>query len=259
MEAPTPIFFAHANGFPADAYRTFFDALAPHPVDAIPILGAAPFEIKKDFHPVVQQVQEAIAARHQAPVIGLGHSLGAVALLRLAVQNPALFSHLILIDPPLFGWKRRYMLWMARSLGLSHRISIARKAFKRRDHFADLEEARAYWGSKRFFASFHSACFEDYIQSSLMPAPEGGLTLRIPAQMEGRFFTMTAWRLGDTRVPMPAHYIIPSGQGVLNAEEKLALPRSFPDFEVHTLPGGHMLPLETPEATATFIKGLVQK
>ncbi|MEO1449472.1 MAG: alpha/beta hydrolase, partial [Bacteroidota bacterium] len=258
MDTSLPIFFAHANGFPANAYRYFFQCLAPHPVEAIPVLGTAPYQIQSNWHPVAQQVFDTLSQQKQRPVIGLGHSLGAVVLLRVAHLYPHLFSHLILLDPPLFGWKRRYALAFARSIGLAHRmVPIAKQAYRRRDQFKDIDEARQYWAGKKFFQSFHSECFEDYVQASLVPYEAGGLTLRIPKKMEGDFFTLTPWRAVPTQVSMPAHYIIPAGRGVLSKSEKEALPTRFPDFEIHTLSGGHMFPLEKPDETADFIKSLI--
>ena len=42
------------------------------------------------------------AARQPAPVIGVGHSIGAIVTLRAALRDPGKFRALILIDPVLF-------------------------------------------------------------------------------------------------------------------------------------------------------------
>lgn len=259
MQAPLPIFFAHANGFPAETYRYFFECLQPHPVDAIPILGIPPYTIQQSWSPLVRQVTDHLQAQHKGPVVGLGHSLGAVVLLQTAALHPERFSHLILIDPPIFGRPKRYMLALIRFLGLSKKvIPIVKKALARRDHFDTQDEARTYWAGKRFFAPFHPNCFEDYVQHSLKKAPEGGLTLRIPARMEGDFFTRTPWKLGPNRVSIPAHYLLPTGPGILLPSEKKSLPKRFPDFHIHHLAGNHMFPLEKPHETAEYIKQLIR-
>ncbi|MEO0470459.1 MAG: alpha/beta hydrolase [Bacteroidota bacterium] len=249
--------FSHANGFPSGSYQYFFEQLKPHSVEAVPIYGLGKYRLKNDWRIWADELIEAIEHHGKGPVVGLGHSLGGAITIAAAQKRPDLFSRIILFDPPIFGWKRRLLLGISKSLGVGLRIiPIAKQALNRKDHFQNLEEARTYWGKKRFFRDFHPQCFEDYLHHGLTP-DEDGLTLSIPKALEAKIFTTGQAYLGTIRLSIPSHYLYAT-QGVLTEAEIKAQPKHFPDTQFHAIEGGHMFPLEEPEATATFIKELLK-
>ncbi|RMG70693.1 MAG: alpha/beta hydrolase [Bacteroidetes bacterium] len=251
--------FSHANGIPAATYQQLLQQLDPHQIQAIPAFGLGEYSAERGWAPLVQELIADIETHGQGPVIGLGHSLGAVLTLRAARLRPDLFSALILMDPPLFGWTKRLVIGMVRGLGLSGRaIPIARGAKRRRDHFASREEARAYWSQRSFFQRFHPQCFEDYLQAGLVEAPGGGFTLRIPTQVEYDIFRHTPVRIGRPPAGIPITLLVPETEGVSHPRETAALARRL-RAEVRTLPGGHMFPVEQPDATARVLHELLPK
>ena len=256
----SPIFFAHANGFPSTSYQHFFDELQPYPVFYEDVLSPGTKRIERSWLEVVPQLIDSIERQTDQPVVGLGHSYGTVVLLRAAQQRPDLFKQLIMMEPPLLPLKVRFMIALFRRLGLAERfIPIARQTHNRKDHFDSLEQARSYWGQKKFFRSFDPDCFEAYIQNGLVADPTGGFTLKIPKAKEANIFSMTPSRYGDTSVSIPAHYIYATHGNTLPPANRKSQEKKFPDFQFYEWEGGHMFPLETPQEAASLIKSLIIK
>ncbi|MFK7924624.1 MAG: alpha/beta hydrolase [Bacteroidia bacterium] len=261
MPADLPsIFFAHANGFPATAYQHFFGKLSPYQVYYEEVLSPGTQPIKDSWDEVVSQLIDSIERQVSSPVVGLGHSFGAVVMFRAAQQRPDLFRQLIMMEPPLLAFKLRFSLTLLRGLGLAERLMpLAKQALNRKDHFNSREEARAYWGQKRFFQSFDPACFEEYVQYGLVAAEDGGFQLKIPKSKEANIFIHPPSRFGDTSLDIPAHYLYATKGNTLPAESVKAYEKRFSDFNFHEWKGGHMFPLESPEEVGTLIKSLILK
>ncbi|MEL7530941.1 MAG: alpha/beta hydrolase [Bacteroidota bacterium] len=256
----SPVFFAHANGFPSTSYQHFFKYLQPYQVYHEDVLSPGAKRIRRSWGEVVPQLIDSIERQANKPVIGLGHSFGTVILLRAAQQRPDLFKQLIIMEPPLLPLKIRVMIGLMRGLGLAERyMPLAKQAHNRKDHFSSHEEARTYWGQKKFFQSFDPVCFEDYVQNGLVPDPKGGFNLKIPKEKEANIFSFTPSRFGDTSMSIPAHYIYATHGHILLPANRQSQEKKFPDFQFYEWKGGHMFPLESPQEAASLIKSLIIK
>lgn len=253
-----PIFFAHANGFPATAYQHFLSKLSPNNVYYEDVLSPGTQPINDSWEEVVPQLIDSIKRQVSQPIVGLGHSFGAVVMFRAAQQRPDLFRQIIMMEPPLLSTKRRLFLGLVRRIGLAERIvPFVKQALNRKDHFATRKEAKNYWGQKRFFQSFDPQCFEDYVQNGLVEAQNGGFQLKIPKSKEANIFTLPPSRFGDTSLNIPAHYLYATKGDTLALKSLSVYKKRFPDFKFHEWKGGHMFPLEAPEEVATLIKSLI--
>lgn len=255
--ALAPIVFVHANGFPASSYQYFFSQLAPYPVAGPEIIGLGAYPLKQSWADWVPELVEYIEKHYQEPVVGLGHSMGAVITFMAAQQRPDLFQQVIMMDPPLFAHRMRFFISLVRRLGLAERlVPIARKALRRKDHFQNREEARAYWLQRRFFQRFHPQCFAEYLAHGLVENASG-VTLRIPKAMEAKIFTTSPGLSFSTEMTVPNHYIL-AREGVLKPFGWTEQLDQFTQTEFVFWDGGHMFPLEQPEATAELIRSLIR-
>lgn len=254
---PAPIFFAHANGFPADCYQVLFDQLKPHPIRFIEEFGK-----NSDRPDSWEELGDEIIAHldqdKPGPVVGLGHSFGGVGVFFAARKRPDLFSRIILLDPPFFGWKRRWLVAPFQLMGLAEKVvPPAIKALQRKDQFECREEARSYFSGKRFFQTFHPQAFEDYLTHGLIENGSG-VTLRVSKEKEARYFAVFPSRIGPTSLEMPGHYILPEGQGIAPASTVSEIQKKFEGFQWGSVPGNHMFPLEYPAETASLVTNILQ-
>ena len=254
----TAIQFSHATGFPAESYRYFFQQLSPYEVTYVPVFGEGRFRLRNSWRNLVPELIEDIEIKHKEPVIGIGHSFGAVLTFWAAMQRPDLFQKVILIDPPFINLRFRIFSAFARLMGQAEKmIPIARNAKRRRDTFKDFSEASAYWRPKRLFRNFHPECFEDYVKASLVP--DGSeMTLRISADEEAKMFASTPVFIGSGKFKIPSYYLYPAKGSVLMGNALAEQKKRFSNTEFMEIEkGGHMFPLEYPLETAEILKKLI--
>jgi len=248
------ILFAHANGFPATTYNYFFQQMPDYDIRFIECLGLGGFPSYQNWRLLADELISFIETEKLGKVIGLGHSLGAVATLFASHKRPDLFQQIILLDPPFFHPSRSGLILSFRQLGLSNRIPIVKRARNRREFFANLEEARTYFTPKKLFSSFHPQAFEDYLTYGLMPHPQDdGLKLRIPAQIEADYFAHTPFIYKKKRLPFPSYLFHSTSGEVLRPIDLSWIQRTLPNTQLQAVKGGHMFPFEFPEETAEAV------
>ena len=103
-------------------------------------------------------------ATQPTPVIGVGHSIGAIVTLRAALRDPGKFSALILLDPVLLVPSRIVAWNFFRTIGLANRIhpKIA-GALKRRRTFDDLETVFRGYRTRDVFRYMSDEDLRNYI------------------------------------------------------------------------------------------------
>ena len=122
------------------------------------------------------------------PVIGMGHSLGAVATAIAAASYPELFKALILIDPvflpPRILWKAAGM----RLLGLAGAWPRAARARKRRRVFNGKADAFRYFVARGIFKSWSPEFVQAYLECGLLEKDEQTAVLRCDPELEAQIF-----------------------------------------------------------------------
>lgn len=253
------IHFAHANGFPADAYSFFFKQFKDHRILAIPVIGETVKLPLKSWHDLKTELISYLEKEASQPVVGIGHSLGGVITYWAARERPDLFHQIILLDPPLFRpWKRK-AAGLADALGLGHKvIPPAIKSNRRKRHYPSFEAAAEALQKKKLFKDFHPQAFDDYIRHAWLQ--DGNrISLRIPAETETHYFCKTPHTFGPFRLQVPMHYVYASSFEVTEEKDIEYLKKYFKNIPFHRVEGGHMFPLEQPEATAALIESLITK
>lgn len=258
------IHFAHANGVPSLVYQKLFDLLS----DDYEVIYTAPlgtdkrYPIDEGWRSLTQQVIDNIVRQAKGrPVIGLGHSLGALLTLQASYARPELFNQVILLDPPLLVGKPALALHLAKRLQPNKidQLSPAGLSKKRRDHWESREQAAQSLRPKGFYKDFDDACFQAYIDHALTDDPiRGGVTLTIPKMDEVNIFRTnpsTYWK--PTPYPSVATHLVVGENSIFNEkgfpkliQKKLGIPYSV-------VKGGHMFPLEHPVEVVDFIKRLI--
>lgn len=126
-----------------------------------------------------------------APLIGIGHSMGAAQILSLSSLHPRLLHSIALLDP---------LIWPS-APNPSASASRLKSTALRRDRFPDLHTATSKLESHPFFAAWDPRARSRYLQYAFRPAGEG-VTLRTPKAQE----TFMAFRPTlDGGIPPPEH------------------------------------------------------
>ena len=250
-DAP-PLHFAHANGFNAETYRGLLEPLAGrfriaasdargHGFTTLPTTpGTAQgwTIFRDDLDRIVPD-----------GVILAGHSLGATASLMLAALKPQKVRALVLIEPVL----------VPKSVAPGDN-EMARRAEKRRDVFASLDEAFALYRGRGAFKTWQDETLRDYLRGGLEPA-EGGMRLSCRPAWEAEDFRTTPPGVSElaARLRCPVT-LIHASDGTASAGEVEIFKRLYPATRVVPQAGAtHFLPMEFPELVREEIARMVEQ
>jgi pimeloyl-ACP methyl ester carboxylesterase len=252
-----PVFFAHANGFPSGTYSKLFAALQPdYQVAHLSVHAHDPrFPVADNWLGLIDELIHHLESQGQ-PVWGVGHSLGGVLHLYAALRRPDLYRGVVMLDSPALTRLDQWLIRAAKRLGFIDRLTPAGRTLGRREVFSDLAAAREYFAGKTLFRSFDPDCFDAYLQHGLQPADEG-LRLRFDAATEISIYRcLPHISPASTRtLQVPLALLHGQCSRVVRRHHASAVQR-LPRGEAHQVEGGHMFPLEQPQATAERIKAI---
>lgn len=254
--------FAHANGLVSACYTKFLNELArTYEVRVVPALGTNPaFPVDNNWKSLTEQVRDSVESQASPPVIGIGHSLGAMTTYMAGYRYPHLFRAMVLMEPPIFMGAVAPMIAMAKMFGLADRVTPAGQSLGRRDQWPDRQAAYDSLRQKRLFRDFDEECFRDYMRYGLSDDPEGGVRLTIPVSAEVEIFRKTPTNSWSFRrqLAMPSA-VIGGETSEINASGLLdKLARKHHMLRLNHK-GGHMFPLEHPLEAARLVKDTIEK
>lgn len=189
------------------------------------------------------------------PAYAMGHSFGGVltALVHSQPQSP--FQAALLLDPVLFTPAMLRLMKVLDSVGLYQHQPLARKARKRRHHFADRQQAWQYFHQRGLFRGWHADALQAYIDHGLADLPEGvGLKCR-PAREAEIFasFPSQLWRqLHQHKNPLSLIYGEDTYPFIPKAVQHYQ--QLHPELEVKQVSGGHCFMQQYPTQTASEVQ-----
>lgn len=255
------LLFLHANSYSAGMYNDFLEPLeAEYQITSpdLPGHGQSSWQGRIDSWEKLADyyIQQLDLSAERAPRIGMGHSIGGILILFIALKRPDIFSKIILLDPVLLPKRILYVFRFMKLLSLSHTAPIARAALRRRRSFSSPEMALKAYSKKRVFSNWKEGYLEAYIKTCMRTNDDGSVRLACRPELESSIYQsvpVNAWSLpGKTSVP--ALYIIGSRSDTVNARGVNRLKRKVGADKVKTISGGHLFPFEDPEGTMAIIK-----
>jgi pimeloyl-ACP methyl ester carboxylesterase len=256
---PADIVFAHANGYPAGTYRVLFDAwrTAGHAVHAIERIGHDPVYPVTNNFPKLRDELAAFVEVHatDGPVWLVGHSLGGLLGLMLACRRPELVRGLVMLDSPLFtGW-RAHGLKMMKTTGLIRRVSPAKESRRRRQAWPTRAAVLAHYSGKTVFARWDARVLADYVDSGF-DEYDGQVALGFRRDIETHIYTALPNHLGALMHKHPPRCpvaYVAGRQSVLSRQAGLDGARRLAHERFEWTEGGHLYPMEHPDATAATV------
>jgi pimeloyl-ACP methyl ester carboxylesterase len=269
-----PLHFLHANGYPPDCYQPFLEHLKTeyHVFGMLlrPLWGDAKPEEIRSWHPFSEDLLYFLAkrsdnSRSTAPVIGVGHSIGAVVTLRAALKEPERFKALVLIDPVLF-MPRRLLLWkLVRAMGLGDRVHpLIAGAKKRRRSFDDLDIVLRGYRSRNVFRYMSDENLRAYVDGITKPSPNGGYELAYSPEWEMQIYRtglhdLDIWR-GLPKLEVPTLFIRGAETDTFLENAARLVKRRQSKVRVETLEKStHLLPLERPKEVFDIMQSFLKK
>lgn len=253
--------FVHGNSFPAGTYRVFFEHLRRHyDIQALPMHAHNPaYPVSNGWPHLMRELVDELKARYREPVILVGHSMGGILGLMVAQAHPELVRCVVLLDSPLVAGWRAILLRAAKRVGIDKKFSPARFSEKRRHIWPDAQAAYEHYAAKPMFAAWAPDVLRDYIEHGLVPHPEG-VTLRFTRERETAVYRTLPHHLGALArrtFPVPVGFI-GGTESVECRQAGLAATRRLVGKHFVKIPGGHLLPMEAPAATANAVTRMIE-
>jgi len=255
------VHFSHANGIPGSSYQPLFERLQPHSVIAIPKVGHDPrFPVDHNWRYLADELIQYLEQNAAEPVVGVGHSLGAVVTFIASCKRPDLFRGVLMLDPPLFWGKSAWLFKLRKLTGTrADKFTPAGKSKGRRRTWPDRVKATEYFASKRLF-QFHPDCFASFCQAAVEECENGEVRLRFDVDVEVGIFRNTADNLKSYKRPhnIPYQLIYADKSDASRPGMILPFARHF-SIPVEKIEGEHMYPLQQPDLTAELILRFIRE
>jgi len=255
------IHFAHANGFPAKTYSKLFSFLEDDfEINYLERHAHNPkFPVTDGWERLRDELREELQKCYTQKIIGVGHSLGGILHLLVAVENPEIYKAIILLDAPVISRLSSAGIKVLKRTNLMEKFSPSQITRLRRAVWQTKNEALEHFQRKEKFAKFDADVLRDYIDYGLIEKPSGWKLFFEP-KIEAKIYRTIPHNLPKLRgkLSIPVAYI----GGTHSHEAKLArisfMQKNFP-FEFKFIKGSHLFPLENPKGTADTIKEIVNK
>ncbi len=250
--------FAHPNAYPPACFTPMLEPLtAVYHVVAMhhrPLWpGHDPQEFE-DWQIIADDLQRFLAQQDYGQIIGVGHSLGAVATMKVAWQFPHLFRALVLIEPVFL--EPQILQLLAENPLITEDLPMVRQTRKRRTHWPDRQTAFAHYRSKPVFDRWSDDALWFYINEGLVETAEGDLTLAFSREWEAKIYTLYPQGIWEEipRVTQPTLAIRGVESDTLSQEAWRLWQKLQPGATFVEIDGaGHMAPMEKPAEVVNTI------
>ena len=244
--------FSHATGFCRDVWEPVIDEARLQGI-AGPMVswdhrahgGSDKPPLPIDWWDTARDALAVLAGASQ-PVIGVGHSMGAAALLMAEILAPGTFAAIVAIVPIVFPPPYQ---------PIDHH-PLVQSALRRRPSFASHQEALSNFASKAVFSGWDARALEAYVNGGLRSEGEEWV-LACPPEYEAAFFAAAplhgAWdRLGE--ITPPVRVVAGRDSDSHPADFAAAQASRLGNGTLEVVEGsGHFLPMEQPGRVAEII------
>ena len=257
-----PVVFSHANSFALPTYRLLFSLLQKRGIEATgvqrfghdaqrPVTNNWPHLVDELIEFADQEVQ-----RLGQPVYLVGHSLGGILSFMAASKRPDLARGVLLIDSPLLGGWKANAVGLAKQTQLVASVSPGKISQRRRQSWASNEEALEFFRHKKAFAQWHPQVLQDYVEHGLVDE-HGKRSLFFTREVETAIYNTLPSNLNHQlrRYPMRCPVSFIGGRSSVEMRQVgMEMTERITKGRVMMLDGGHLFPMERPEATAAAIE-----
>ncbi len=226
-----------------------------------PDIGPPPIDHNWDIY--LDDLIAFLDALDEGPVVGIGHSLGGITSIRAAVRRPDLFRAIILLEPALYPPSliriANIMPWSIKS----KRPPVS-SALNRKDTWTDKQEVFHDLRSHKIFSRFSDETLNDFLDYGLTSNGNGngnGCKLKFRKDWEARIYGEPPFFWNEfQKLTIPV-------LGIKGQKSERFLERQWKrwkkmrkeDTQERIENATHLLPLESPEETATVIMDWLEK
>jgi len=260
------LLFLHANSYSSRMYHPFLEPLAKdHHIWSPDLPGHGEsrwngrvhsWEDLADYY--IQLIEKSSLPQ---PMTIMGHSIGGIIALFIAVKRPSWVNKIILLDPVLLPKRILFVMRILKLFSLTHLIPLARASIRRRSRFTNKSEALEHYARKSVFSQLEPRFLEAYVETCLRETDQGTFQLSCAPQLESSIYQsipVKVWSL-PKKVLVEALFIIGENSDTVSHRGIKRLKRSKRNHIVKSVEAGHLFPFEKPDTSIALIKDYLAK
>jgi len=257
------IHFAHANGYPPEAYKQLLTPMTKeYKVIGMlqrPLWNEADYEVVSDWHILADDLITFFDTHGMKNVTGIGHSMGGVVSVLAADKRPDLFKKLILIEPVIFPKLMTSINHLMPMVLRKKYVPVAKVALNRRDHWDTEQDIFDSYRKKRLFSLLSDETIWDWINAGVIKDANGGVKLRFTKEWEAHIYaTVTNVLDSLDRLKMPFYIMRGEKTNVISDNTWRKLHKKHPEDQLIEYQNTtHLLPLEKPALLANDILEII--
>ena len=264
-DAEASIHFLHGNGFAVRTYSEFLSKLEGYNLILQEAEGHGGSSVGEHFigwNETAQRFYQSLQTQHSAKdgeLIGVGHSFGGCMTALMSVQDPSLFSRMVLLDPAFFPPRQLLLLRITQWLGLIGKVPVVRQANRRRTQWDHVDKVKANYQGRGTFKGWQDKCLEDYIEYSIRQDENGHCELICPTWMEAAIFGSTAkglWR-NILRISVPTYIVMGKDTFPMFKKAYRLAAKLNRNIRLVETAGGHCFMQEDPQVTAKLVQDIL--
>ena len=250
--------FAHSNGYPPACFRQLLEPFTKkYHVTGIcfrPLWPDSQPEELDSWQTISDDLNLFFEQQGYEQVIGVGHSLGAVATMKSARRYPKLFRAIVLIEPVFMP--PDILSIFAVQPQAAKQTPLYQKTIKRRTSWPDRQTAFDHFRPKAVFQRWPDQALMDYVTFALYDNDQGRVELTYPREWEAHIYTQfpeSIWQ----EIPQVTQPTL----AIRGAESDTLFPQAWqlwqelqPQARFVEIPdAGHMVPMERPGQVTSLI------
>ena len=256
--------FAHPNAYPPACFQAMLEPLtADYHVIAMhhrPLWpGHEPDEFE-DWQLIADDLSRFLRQQKVEQIVGVGHSLGAVATMMVAWQQPQLFRALVLIEPVFFV--PQVLDALAANPQWASYSPMVRTAQNRRSHWPNRQAAFDHFRAKKVFDRWSDDALWHYINGALVETSDGQVTLLFRREWEAQIYASLPQRVWEElpRVTQPTLAVRGAQSDTLSGEAWALWQQVQPQATfVEVSEAGHLVPLERPGEVVRLMTNFLER
>lgn len=252
-EQGLPLHFYHANGFSSGVYLPLLERLSDsYRVSALDMRptwgGAASPPRSRSWMPYADDLIAYLEAEHKEPVIGVGHSMAAIATVYAAEKRPDLFKALVIIEPAMITPVQNVIANLLPK-AIMNRVEPAKTTLAKRDIWPDRGAFKADCRTNKAFRRFTEEALDAMVAHGVKERPDGQVELAFPKKWEAHNYTAPPAAMKNLlRIKHPCAAIFGRPSIFFSKAMVESWQARRPDLIVrHDQRYGHLFPIEAPK------------
>tara|TARA_B100000287_G_scaffold371240_1_gene369185 strand:+ start:2703 stop:3542 length:840 start_codon:yes stop_codon:yes gene_type:complete len=256
--------FLHGNGFPPLAYRQFLKKLSlkfkVHAMNQRPFWGnQIDPSLINNWDIFKNDTLKFLDQNNLFNSIAIGHSMGAVIILLIEIENPGTFKKIFLLDPVITSQAKSILYKILLSIGVIDIMHPMIQATNRkRMIFENKDLMYQSYRNKKIFNKINNQDLMNYI-NSITEERDDYIKIKISKKWEnsiyrtGSIHDVKIWK-NIEKISVPSYVILPEKNqfGHFNYGSKLREKnRIFKNFFIKK--SSHLFPIEKPQETSDLI------